>query len=434
MEIQKLLDYYINSIASDIDIAIKEFQTGYEIGYETIHKIPQDLAMLREDSEKMTRIEKLKNTRGKMLYVGYPIYIDEKISKNNKKYRTVEPIFLIPVVDNKIAVDKLKINKSYIDSILKLKSNLEAMNAILEIYKDISFFEENVDYIKCIENIYTARKEYPFKEKIQMNKLSKGDIEDIKEKGIYNKAALFVAEKSKYTEGLEKELIELKSLCKVKTNSVLDLLVNSKGYIENNKEESNINLLEVLNTNREQKEAIKKALSSKVTVIKGPPGTGKSQVVTNLIINAIYNEKTVLFSSKNHKAVDVVCDRINKVSKYPIMMNIKSSTDITSSLIPYLDSLINSNFKVDINYYKAIVYALNNKARKLEKVDLELEDILNKVERLKEYKLKTKSIRKKVVDINVFKNNIEKLDEIDFTNLENLITQSLILVVDILMQ
>ena len=52
-------------------------------------------------------------------------------------------------------------------------------------------------------------------------------------------------------------------------------------------EGSNISnqLLEVLPLNTEQSIAIETSLSQNHTVITGPPGTGKSQVVTNLIVN-----------------------------------------------------------------------------------------------------------------------------------------------------
>jgi KaiC/GvpD/RAD55 family RecA-like ATPase len=39
-------------------------------------------------------------------------------------------------------------------------------------------------------------------------------------------------------------------------------------------------------------------MQNKLTVVTGPPGTGKSQLVLNLIANAIVNDKSVLFASK----------------------------------------------------------------------------------------------------------------------------------------
>lgn len=65
-------------------------------------------------------------------------------------------------------------------------------------------------------------------------------------------------------------------------------------------------LIFITQLNWAQRRAIRLAFSQPLTVITGPPGTGKTQVVLNLIANAIVNKKTILFASKNNKAVDNV--------------------------------------------------------------------------------------------------------------------------------
>ena len=45
-------------------------------------------------------------------------------------------------------------------------------------------------------------------------------------------------------------------------------------------------------------------------VVEGPPGTGKSQTITNIIAEAVANEKTVLFVAAKRAAVDVVKRRL----------------------------------------------------------------------------------------------------------------------------
>lgn len=62
--------------------------------------------------------------------------------------------------------------------------------------------------------------------------------------------------------------------------------------------------------NADQQKAINTALSQKLTVITGPPGTGKSQVVANILAACALSKKTVLFASKNNKAVDVVYEKL----------------------------------------------------------------------------------------------------------------------------
>lgn len=59
-----------------------------------------------------------------------------------------------------------------------------------------------------------------------------------------------------------------------------------------------------------QHSAIVDAIKGVNLVIKGPPGTGKSQTITNLIANALYANKSVLFISEKKAALDVVYSRL----------------------------------------------------------------------------------------------------------------------------
>ena len=83
-------------------------------------------------------------------------------------------------------------------------------------------------------------------------------------------------------------------------------------------------ILEVLPMNSEQRFAVQRALSADLTVITGPPGTGKSQVVTNLLINAAWRGDRVLFASKNNQAVDVVDARVNNIGTRPVLLRLGS--------------------------------------------------------------------------------------------------------------
>lgn len=69
----------------------------------------------------------------------------------------------------------------------------------------------------------------------------------------------------------------------------------------------NVDMLSIVPLNESQREAVIGILKSKpVTVISGPPGCGKSQVVFSLLLNAWAKGTSVLFASTNNQAVDVV--------------------------------------------------------------------------------------------------------------------------------
>ncbi len=60
----------------------------------------------------------------------------------------------------------------------------------------------------------------------------------------------------------------------------------------------------------QQDRAVHSAMTSPLTVVTGPPGSGKSQVVLNAVAAAVCRGDTVLIASKNNKAVDVVVERL----------------------------------------------------------------------------------------------------------------------------
>lgn len=64
--------------------------------------------------------------------------------------------------------------------------------------------------------------------------------------------------------------------------------------------------------NLSQKDATEKALSEQVSVIEGPPGTGKTQTILNIIANAIVNDKTVAVVSNNNSATANVLEKLQK--------------------------------------------------------------------------------------------------------------------------
>jgi len=64
--------------------------------------------------------------------------------------------------------------------------------------------------------------------------------------------------------------------------------------------------------NISQKEAVNKAFSSSFSVIEGPPGTGKTQTILNIIANAVMNGQSVAVVSSNNSAMKNVYEKLEK--------------------------------------------------------------------------------------------------------------------------
>lgn len=69
----------------------------------------------------------------------------------------------------------------------------------------------------------------------------------------------------------------------------------------------------VLDADASQHSAIYDVMRGRNLVIEGPPGTGKSQTITNIIAAALANRKRVLFVADKQAALQVVKDRLDKV-------------------------------------------------------------------------------------------------------------------------
>jgi hypothetical protein len=67
----------------------------------------------------------------------------------------------------------------------------------------------------------------------------------------------------------------------------------------------------VTDADASQLSAVIDATGGKNLVIQAPPGTGKSQAITNIIANALWHGKTVLFVSEKMAALKVVKDRLD---------------------------------------------------------------------------------------------------------------------------
>jgi AAA domain/Caspase domain len=73
-------------------------------------------------------------------------------------------------------------------------------------------------------------------------------------------------------------------------------------------------LVTPLSSNEAQSAVLRSAMTRRLTVATGPPGTGKSQLVANLVATAVAAGQSVLVASTNNQAVDEVWRRCEQLS------------------------------------------------------------------------------------------------------------------------
>src|SRR3954452_13148912 len=71
-----------------------------------------------------------------------------------------------------------------------------------------------------------------------------------------------------------------------------------------------------------QLRAIAEATAGRTFVLEGPPGTGKSQTITNLLTRAVADGKRVLFVAEKRAALDVVARRLDAVGMGPFALDL----------------------------------------------------------------------------------------------------------------
>ncbi len=82
---------------------------------------------------------------------------------------------------------------------------------------------------------------------------------------------------------------------------------------------------QVLDADSSQRVSIEYALRGQSFVMKGPPGTGKSQTIANIIAECIANGKSVLFVSDKMAALEVVYKRLSEVGLAHFCLELHSS-------------------------------------------------------------------------------------------------------------
>ena len=96
----------------------------------------------------------------------------------------------------------------------------------------------------------------------------------------------------------------------------------------------------VLDADSSQHRAINRANAGQTLVIWGPPGTGKSQTIANLIATLIAAGKKVLFVAEKRAAIDMVVSRLNGKGLADLVMDLHGGVKSKSEFAQSIDDSI----------------------------------------------------------------------------------------------
>jgi len=151
-------------------------------------------------------------------------------------------------------------------------------------------------------------------------------------------------------------------------------------------------------------------------VVHGPPGTGKSQTIANLIAAALNQSKSILFVSEKKAALDVVKKRLDSVNLGDFCLELHSHLTRKGQLHQNLGKRLRKHFREVCNYPQKIAERRHHRkrlinyydalTRKKGRVDLSAYEIFGEAEKL----------RTELGDIN-FEYEFENCLELDQTDI-----------------
>ncbi len=343
----RLIDYYINCIKED-GKKVYSYRTHQNSSFvlfdkELVSGGDRFASVARKDHPDF-----LKTILNRSVFYGYPLYFEWIESKDGDfcDYK-ITPVFII----------RLEMKEDPGSAIFQFASGHVRLNPEILAklrWKDRAHFEKVLDapddqYSSFEERVALAASELSdlgLIEELDPASIVRAKnlqvLEDQKP-GIYNLCGLFSTGADPYNKRLLGELEQIRELPadQIKSSSLASLLRTKKQNLALTvlpKESTCIfpgigkSLL-----NTEQSTAVTESFNYPISVVTGPPGSGKSEVVASLVINAVLNDMCVLFASRNTKAVQVVQERLEKLSGPHGLVRVGGSHD--QQMIQVLDRM-----------------------------------------------------------------------------------------------
>lgn len=254
-----------------------------------------------------------------------------------------------------VSVGDIKINE-------KLSYFLESNNFLIDL--DIDFSKMS------IKDVFDIAKK-SWSQTFSIPETIKGYVPNFKDNEINN-------ETIKFWPGVSLGFFEptgghlRKTMVKILENNLLDKIIDvefDKNIYKNRVKDAifkkNFGFYKIVHSNLSQDKAVISALNQN-TIIWGPPGTGKSQTITNILTNILMFDKSALVVSQKRAALEVLKDRMKSLEEFCLFilndkeMNKKKFYDPIRKYINYLE-----NFNDNAN--EEIIKIITDKEKELMK-------------------------------------------------------------------
>lgn len=151
--------------------------------------------------------------------------------------------------------------------------------------------------------------------------------------GMYNLLGVFLPSELRFARGAAREIAEIAAWSEhdLSATALAAVFARAADGAEGDRVDDALpapSACEPLELGQDQLAALRDALRGPLTVVTGPPGTGKSQVVAAIMAGAALEGRSVLLASRNHKALDAVEERIRAlVDDKPLLTRANTDED-----------------------------------------------------------------------------------------------------------
>lgn len=326
------LDFDIDDLEFDID----DSQNVKEISKEDLEEIEKIKKKINDTNDKIVKsktnaikqlnginkdsISTYKQTGTHTLYLGYK-FVTGKVDK----YIINAPLILIPITISEKRSTKYKV-------VIEVNNNRQPLLNTKALIMLESLCAIRTNHEVSLENIIDLNiKQDIFKNNNLVEDISSNTIRDIDDAvsdnykftiynsmaiGLFNVSTSIYNDYSKLETMNTTELIDKLLTGQLSTREQMDYK-NSTSNIQYKMRE--LNLISSLDSSQEC--AVYMSDKAKGLVIFGPPGTGKSQVITNIVANSVVKGQKILLVSEKKTALDVVHNRLGLLNKYCMLLS-----------------------------------------------------------------------------------------------------------------
>lgn len=250
-------------------------------------------------------------------------FLEWKQSRDDKVYKA--PLILIPVEISRSSIVspfKIKWTGADVSFNLSLQHKLLEQNIRLPIYEKIKSQEDLLNYIKDVKKAIKKKKDWNVLNEVYLSTFS------------FKKLVMYNDLQVENWETLnESEISRLFGLSDIDEFDSFDIT-------KIDEEIEPIDTYNVVDADSSQIAVIEDAKRGHSLVVEGPPGTGKSQTIVNLIAELLANDKKILFVSEKMAALEVVQTRMEASGLGDYCLNLHSNNIRNKEILDDLNKIL----------------------------------------------------------------------------------------------